>query len=138
MSGLDYHVSIVRLDDARAIARTREHTLTLNVKKGDGKVGFNAAETLMAAFGTCIMTNVNAISQKMHLKIDDAEIDIHATRQDEPPVIIDMSYELIITSTEPREKIEELHELCIKWGTVTNTLLNGINPEGKLVVRSLE
>jgi len=135
MNSLDYQVNLICQVDAHSIVTSRGHTPTLYVNKGDGKADFNAAETLMAAFGPCILTNVNAISQKMQLEIDDVQIDIYATRQDVPPLIIEMSYELIIASTEPHEKLEELHELCIKWGTVTNIFLNGINPKVKMVVR---
>ena len=32
------------------------------------------------------------------------------------------------------EKLEELHDLCVKWGTVTNTVINGLTPQGVLEV----
>lgn len=133
--GVNYHVAVTRQDDdSHALAETREHRLTLNIKKGTGEAGFNAAETLLSALGACILTNVNAIGDKMKLDIRSARIEFDATRRDEPPVLTEIRYRLILESPEPREKLDELHDLCIKWGTVTNTVINGLIPQGSLVV----
>ena len=132
--GSNYRVTVTRQDDSHALAEARGHMLVLNVKKGSGEAGFTAAETLMAALGACLLTNVNAIGEKMHLKIDEACIEFDAERRDEPPAQTRISYRLILKSPEPREKLAELHELCVKWGTVTNTIINGLTPQGELVI----
>lgn len=129
-----YHVTATRVDVSHACITTRGHELTLNVKKGSGEAGFNAAETLLAALGTCLLTNVNAIGEKMHLDIRTARIEINASRRDEPPALTEIDYRLILKSPEPPEKLQELADLCFKWGTVTNTLANGLVPQGKLVI----
>ena len=134
--GSNYRVIVTRQDDSHALAEARGHHIVLNVKKGSGEAGFTAAETLMAALGACLLTNVNAIGEKMHLKIDEARIEFDAERRDEPPALTGISYRLILKSTEPAEKLAELHELCFKWGTVTNTVINGLTPQGELVIES--
>lgn len=131
-----YRVIVSRQDDSRALAEARGHQLTLNIKKGEGEAGFNAAETLLAALGACILTNVNAVGEKMRLVIHGARIEFDATRQDEPPLLTEIRYRLVLDSPEPRQKLEELHDLCIKWGTVTNTVINGLPPQGTLVVKN--
>jgi uncharacterized OsmC-like protein len=131
---MNYQVNVTIQDESHALAETRGHRLPLNVKKGAGEAGFNAAETLLAALGACILTNVNAISEKMRLKVESARIEFDADRSDEPPALTEIRYKLILKSSEPREKLEELHSLCIKWGTVTNTIINGLTPMGALVV----
>lgn len=131
---MNYQVNVTIQDESHALAETRGHRLPLNVKKGAGEAGFNAAETLLAALGACMLTNVNAISEKMRLKVDSARIEFDADRSDEPPALTEIRYRLILKSSEPREKLEELHSLCIKWGTVTNTIINGLTPMGALVV----
>lgn len=129
-----YRVTVTRQDDRRALASTRGHQLTLNVKKGVGETGFNAAETLLAALGACLLTNLGAISEKMRLRIDAARVEFEATRLDEPPALAEISYRLILTSPEPPHKLAELHDLCVKWGTVTNTIIHGLTPQGDLVL----
>lgn len=131
---MTYHVTAEIQDESHAIVEARGHRLTLNVKKGSGEAGFNAAETLLAALGACLLTNVNAISEKMRLKVESARIEFDATRRDEPPALTEIRYRLILKSPEPAEKLQELADLCFKWGTVTNTLINGIVPQGTLVI----
>ena len=48
---MNYHVTATIQDESHALIETRGHRLTLNVKKGAGEAGFNAAETLLAALG---------------------------------------------------------------------------------------
>lgn len=127
-------VVVTRKDDIHAVAEARDHLMILNIKKGSGEGGFTAAETLLAALGACLLTNVNAIGEKMHLKIDEARIEFDSERRDEPPALTGIVYRLILKSKEPEDKLQELHDLCIKWGTVTNTLINGITPRGELVI----
>lgn len=131
---MDYHVIATIQDDSHAVVETRGHQLTLNVKKGSGEAGFNAAETLLAALGACMLTNVNAISQKMRLQIDHARIEYNAARRDEPPALTEIQYRLILKSPETAEKLQELADLCFKWGTVTNTIVSGLVPQGTLVI----
>jgi len=129
-----YRVTVTRQDESHALAKTRGHQLTLNVKKGTGEVGFNAAETLLAALGACILTNVNAIGEKMHLQIDEARMEFEAARRDEPPALKEIRYKLVLKSPEIPDKLAELHDLCVKWGTVTNSVIRGLVPHGELVV----
>jgi len=131
---MTYHVTAERGDDSHARITAREHELILNVKKGSGEVGFNAAETLLAALGTCLLTNVSAIGEKMRLNVESARIEFDATRRDEPPALTNIRYKLILKSPEPAEKLQELADLCFKWGTVTNTVVNGLVLQGELVI----
>lgn len=132
--GKNIQVTVINQDGYHALAQAREHTLLLNVKKGSGEAGFTAAETLIAALGTCLMTNINGIGEKMRLKIDEARIEFTATRSDDPAVITDLAYQLFLKSSESPEILAELFEVSKKWGTVTNTLIGGITPKGELIV----
>jgi uncharacterized OsmC-like protein len=134
-SGMDYTVTVTRQYERQAVAAARGHELSLNIKKGDGAAGFNAAETLLAALGACILTNVNAIAAKMRLPLEDAEVRFQAARRDEPPVLTHIAYELILESPAPAEKLEELYRLAVKWGTVMSTLTGGLTPVGRLTLR---
>ncbi len=131
-----YAVVVYRQDDSQAQAIARGHALSLNIKKGSGEAGFNAAETLLAALGACLLTNVNAIGAKMQLEIKSARIEFESIRQDDPPILTQIRYRLVLNSLEPREKLEELHDLCLKWGTVTNTIIKGLTPQGSLEIES--
>ena len=70
----------------------------------------------------------------MHLKVESARMEFDADRRDEPPALTEIRYKLILKSPEPLEKLQELADLCFKWGTVTNTVINGLVSQGTLVV----
>ena len=133
-ASMNYAVTVTRQDERHAAAAARGHELMLNVKKGDGAAGFNAAETLLAALGTCLLTNVNAIAAKMRLQIDEARVEFTAVRQDNPPLLTQVQYNLILSSPEPPGKLEELYRLAVKWGTVANTVMQGIQADGRLTI----
>lgn len=127
-------VKVNQQDDSYATAEARGHQINLNIKKGSGEAGFTAAETVLASLGACLLTNINAIGAKMHLEIDEARVEFDAERIDEPPSITKISYTLYLKSPSPREKLDELFKLSRNWGTVTNTIINGIMPQGELVI----
>lgn len=126
-----YQVTVERRDEAHALASSHGHTLPLGVHRNDPTPGFNAAETLLAALGACLITNVNALAAKMRLQVNGVRVEIEGDRRDEPPGIVQVRYRLILDSPEPPEMLEKLHDLAFKWGTVTNTLLNGVAIRGE-------
>ncbi len=134
-AGMSYAISVTRQQDGKtAVVSTRGHELAVTVKKGDGSAGFNAAEMLLSALATCLLTNVNAIAAKMRLQIEDARVEITAVRQDEPPLLTQVQYTLTLDSDESPEKLEELHRLAVKWGTVANTVTQGMVANGRLTI----
>jgi len=127
-----YRVSLERQDEAHARASSHGHTLTLGVRRGDPTAGFNAAETLLASLGVCLITNGNALADKMRLQVDGVRVEVEGDRRDEPPGLVQVRYCLVLDSPEPAEKLEKLCGLAFKWGTVTNTLLDGVAVQGEL------
>ena len=65
-------------------------------------------------------------------------LEIEAERLDDPPGLSELRYTLTLVSPESIEKLRQLHELCVKWGTVTNTLMSGVQPTGTLRVQRPE
>jgi len=128
-----YHVDVVGRDGESANVQVREHAFAVNVKKGDGAAGPNAAETLLAALGICLLTNVNDLAAKMHLQIDAARVEIDGIRRDEPPGMVQIRYRLILESPAPVDKLDKLRRKAFEWGTVSNTLLRGVPVNGELV-----
>ncbi len=117
-----YQVEVRRLDEAHALASSHGFTLSLGVRRGDPSAGFNAAETLLAALGACITTNINALAAKMRLRVDEVRVDLVGYRRDDPPGIVRIDYTLTLVSPEPEDKLRRLDNLAFKYGTVTNTL----------------
>jgi uncharacterized OsmC-like protein len=132
-AGNTYHVTVERQDGVRARASSRGHTLTLGIRRGDPTAGLNATETLMASLGACLITNITSLADRMHLQVDGVRVEIDADRRDEPPGIVQIRYCLLLESSEPPDRLEKLHRLAVKWGTVVNTLLSGLALQGEMV-----
>ncbi|MGQ9585731.1 MAG: OsmC family protein [Anaerolineae bacterium] len=130
-------MTVERQDEAHALAHSHGFTLPLGVRRGDPSAGFNAAETLLASLGACLVTNLTSLAAKMRLRVDGVRVEIEGLRQDDPPGIVQVHYRLILDSPEPPERLERLHQLAVEWGTVTNTLLEGTAVEGECAVEHL-
>ena len=131
-----YFVTVQRLDDAHAEARVRTFRLATGARRSDPTVGPNSVETLLAALGTCLLTNVNTLMEQMHVSIQDAHVELRGERQDKPPLLTHIACRLVLVSAEPRSRLETLFELAQKWGTVSNTLARAVPLEMELVVQA--
>lgn len=130
-----YRVQVRREDEIHAAATARDHTLRLGVRRGDPTAGFNAVETLLAALGTCIITNLNSLADKMHMEVNGVTIDLAGYRREDPPALVRIDVTITLESTEPEEKLRRLKELAIQYGTVTNTLAAGVGMHFMLMLR---
>ena len=60
------------------------------------------------------------------------EVRIHGVRQDVPPRMERIDYEILVETDEPDHRLELLHENVKKYGTVFNTVAPGTVLEGVL------
>ncbi|MHB1355196.1 MAG: OsmC family protein [Anaerolineae bacterium] len=128
-----YQMTVHRLDSLRAESRIRDFTLMTGVRRADPTAGLNAVETLLSSLGTCLLTNVNTLIEQMHLKISEARVELTAVRQDDPPLVTSIRYQLVLVSPEPRVRLETVFKLAQKWGTVSNTLARAVTLEAELI-----
>jgi len=57
-------------------------------------------------------------------------------RQGENKTFAPLYTRRIADSAGRSKRLRELHDLAVKWGTVTNTLMDGIAPRGTMLVES--
>jgi uncharacterized OsmC-like protein len=107
----------------------------LAIKGGDPSLGLTAPETLLAAFGACILSNVNRIAAAEGLQIEDAQIVFEGLKRNDPPGIDPLRYRLTIRSSEAADKLQELYQKATTDGTATNALLNGLKPLSQLEIQ---
>jgi len=108
--------------------------LLLGTRRGDPTAGFNAAQTVLAALGACLISNITYFAEVLRLDVTDLSVNLRGLRVDKPPGLFQIDYEVILASDEPEDKLQKLTDLAAKWGTVTNTLVEGIEPQGRLVI----
>jgi uncharacterized OsmC-like protein len=130
-----FHVSVTRTTPTTARAEAHGQALDFAIKGGDPTLGFTPPETLLAALGGCILSNVTRKAAEMGLVIEGAEVVIDAARRSEPLGIDPLSYRLILTSDEPAARLQELYRIATTDGAATNAILNGVTPQSELVVQ---
>ncbi len=88
--------------------------------RADGLPG--PADVLCAALSACILKNVERFSHLLPFQYESATVQVVAEREEPPPRIVRMHYELELVTNEPEARIELLHRNIQKFGTITNTL----------------
>ncbi|MCO4813801.1 MAG: OsmC family protein [Flavobacteriales bacterium] len=80
------------------------------------------AELLVAAFAACCLKNIERFSEMMKFEYNHAEIIVNAERQDKPPMINVITYEIEINSSDSKLNKDLLLRNIQKFGTIYNTL----------------
>ena len=127
-----FDVKVKRISGGRAEVEAHGQKITLATRGDDPNLGITAPETVLAAFGTCVISNINKQSGEAGLKIDDVSIEFRAKKRLTPLGFDDLRYTITIQSPEPKEKLQALYEKATTNGTATNALLEGLKPTGEL------
>ena len=132
----NYSVTITKIAGEVGHAQAPEKTegITLDISRDSNPGLLNPAELLLAAFGGCLLKNISKLAPKMRLVIDEARVQVTGVRQDDPPHIESISYQLVLTTQEPKQKIERLVDYLHNYGTVYNTLLPLLSVTEKIML----
>jgi uncharacterized OsmC-like protein len=68
----------------------------------------------------------------LHFELRGVDVRLHATRQDAPPKIVGVDYEIIVDTDESDQRLELLHTNVRKYGTISNTVAGATRLEGVL------
>jgi len=90
------------------------------------------AELLAASFSACLLKNLERAGQLLSFAYDDAEVEVVARRQNDPPKFVEISYLMRVTTDEPARRIDLIHRNLQKFGTVYNTLAAVCSVHGTL------
>jgi uncharacterized OsmC-like protein len=127
---LEYAVQAKRVDAHGSIASTKRATVTLDTDVNGRPDAFNPAELFLAAVAACMLKSVERVTPILKFKLRGVEVRLHAVRQDSPPKIISVDYELIVDTDEDDHRLELLHSNVRKFGTISNTVSAATPLEG--------
>ena len=68
----------------------------------------------------------------MQFEINGIEVRLEAIRQDAPPQLVKIIYEIIVDSTESDARLDLMRRNILKYGTISNTLAAAMPLEGVL------
>jgi uncharacterized OsmC-like protein len=129
---LEYRVSAHRLDAQRSEATTKQATLTLDTDIQGRPDAFNPAELLLAAIAACMIKGIERVAPMINFQFNGVEVKLHGIRQDAPPMMTEINYEIIVQTTEDDRRLALLHTNVRKYGTISNTVAKATRLEGKI------
>jgi uncharacterized OsmC-like protein len=133
---LEYSVQARRVDAHGAVASTKAAELVLDTAL-EGRVdAFNPAELLLAAIAACMIKGIERVAPMLNFRVQGVEVRLHGVRQDSPPKMASIEYELIVDTDEDDRRLDLLHANVRKYGTVSNTVAAWTRLEG--VIRRAE
>jgi uncharacterized OsmC-like protein len=129
-------VIINQINSQQVAAEAHGQKITLSTVGDNPSAGLTAPEVVLAALGTCIVSNIKKGAREMELQIDDVAITVTAEKRTNPLGLNNVQYVVTLYSSEPKEKLQILYEKATTNGTATNALLEGLKPGGELKIKS--
>lgn len=119
---LEYRISAQRIDPRESVARSESAQVRLATGLTGPVDAFNPAELLLASVAACLIKGIERVLPLLDFSLDGVEVMLHAVRQDNPPRIVSIDYELVVDTEESDKRLELLHKNVRKYGTISNTV----------------
>ncbi len=127
---LEYRVAARRIDSHGSEATTKNATVVLDTDVSGRPDAFNPAELLLASLAACMLKGIERVAPILKFQFSGLEVKLHGVRQDKPPKMVAIDYELIVDTDEPDRRLELLHDNVRKFGTISNTVAAATKLEG--------
>lgn len=127
---LEYKVYAQRIDRHGSDASTKEAQIILDTDVTGRPDAFNPAELFLAALAACMLKGIERAIPPLTFDLRGVEVKLHGVRQDSPPKMISIDYELIVDTDENHHRLELLHTNVRRFGTISNTVAEAAKLEG--------
>jgi len=129
---LTFQVTARRTDVHGSVARCKDAELLLDTDLAGRMDAFNPAELLLAAVSACMIKGIERVTPILKFQLRGVEVRVHGVRQDVPPRLASIDYEILVDSDESEQRLDLLHDNVRKYGTVFNTVAPGTRLSGVL------
>lgn len=129
---LEYRVTAERIDAHGSVVRCKDATITVDTDVNGRPDAFNPAELLLAAVAACMIKGIERITPMLKFNLRGVNIRLHGVRQDSPPKMLSIDYEIIVDTDETDRRLALLHENVRKFGTISNTVAAALALVGTL------
>ena len=127
-------MSIVKAIDAHgSTASCKSADIILDTDVNGRPDAFNPAELFLAAIAACMIKGIERVAPMNHFEFRGVEVRLHGVRQDSPPFMSSITYELIVDTDEDDRRLDLMHYNVRKFGTVSNTVAAATKLEGKII-----
>lgn len=129
---LEYSVEARRVDRHGSVAIAKKAEIVLDTDVKGRTDAFNPAELLLAAVAACMIKGIERVSPMLDFTFRGVEIKLHGVRQDSPPKMVSIDYEIVVDTDEDDRRLELLHTNIRKYGTISNTVAEATRLEGTI------
>ena len=129
---LEYEVRARRIDAHGSLAACKSAEVELDTDINGRRDAFNPAELFLAAIAACMIKGIERVTPMLHFDLRGVEVHLTAIRQDAPPKIISVHYELTVDTDETDQRLELLHTNVRKYGTISNTVAAATELTGRI------
>ena len=107
---LQFDVVSMRLSAHESRANCKQAVIALDTDLAGNPQAFNPAELLLAALSACMIKGIERVTPILKFDLRGVEVRVHGVRQDVPPRMESISYEIVVDTDEPERRLELLHE----------------------------
>ena len=129
---IEYRVTARRIDHHGSLAVAKEAEVVLDTDLAGRQDAMNPVELLLAALAACMLKGIERVTPMLSFQIAGAEVSLEAVRQDAPPKLTQIRYEIVVDSAESDQRLDLLHRNILKYGTISNTLSGSVPLKGHL------
>jgi len=129
---LEYKVSARRIDSHGSEAFAKDARIVLDTDIAGRPDAFNPAEMLLASLAACILKGAERVIPMLAFNLRGIEVKLHGLRQDSPPKMVRIDYEIVVDTAEPDARLDLLHRNLQKYGTIYNTLADATELIGSI------
>ena len=127
-----YRIEARRIDGHGSLATAKQAEVTLDTDPAGRQDAMNPVELLLSALAACMIKGIERMIPMLHVQIDGVTLTIEADRQDAPPKLTAIRYEIEVDSPETDQRLDLLHRNVLKYGTISNTLGAAVPMTGTL------
>lgn len=129
---MQYEVSARRLDATGSLATSHGAEVRLATDMEGRKEALNPVELLLSALAACMIKGAERVSPTLKFQLDGMSVSLVADRQDAPPKLTAIRYEIVVDTPESDARLELLHRNILKYGTISNTLALAVPVTGTI------
>ena len=119
---LEYRVPARRVDSHGSEAAAKAARLVLDTDMAGRDDAFNPAEMLLASLAACLLKGAERVTPMLNFDLRGIEVSLHGVRQDSPPKMVRIDYDIVVDTDESDQRLDLLHRNLRKYGTISNTL----------------
>ncbi len=128
-----FHVESTRISGHVSQSRCKQARIDLDTDMAGNPDAFNPAELLLSALSACMIKGIERVTPILKFELRGVEVIVDGIRQDVPPKMESIRYQIIVDTDESDQRLNLLHENVKKYGTVFNTVSPGTDLAGVLV-----